>query len=133
MPIPTREISRDEMLKRVAIFKDLKPSRRPLIDAVLPQFEREIFSVIGGGVIEDPEDRPPITAVEGFHLSIVKAGPKKGTGLHNHHTVEVFMPLSGKWSILWGNDGENELTVMQRQGGRWLIVSDLTSDESHGI
>jgi uncharacterized protein (TIGR02246 family) len=27
----------------------------------------------------------------------------------------------------------NELTVMQRQAGRWLIVSDLTSDESHGI
>jgi uncharacterized protein (TIGR02246 family) len=27
----------------------------------------------------------------------------------------------------------NELTVMSRQGGRWRIVSDLTSDESHGI
>jgi uncharacterized protein (TIGR02246 family) len=27
----------------------------------------------------------------------------------------------------------NELTVMRRIGGRWLIVSDLTSDESHGI
>ncbi len=27
----------------------------------------------------------------------------------------------------------NELTVLQRRGGRWLIVSDLTSDESHGV
>jgi ketosteroid isomerase-like protein len=27
----------------------------------------------------------------------------------------------------------NELTVMRRHGGRWLIVSDLASDESHGI
>ena len=27
----------------------------------------------------------------------------------------------------------NELTVMQRTAGRWIIVSDLTSDESHGI
>ncbi len=27
----------------------------------------------------------------------------------------------------------NELTVMQRQNGRWLIVDDLSSDESHGI
>jgi len=27
----------------------------------------------------------------------------------------------------------NELTVMQRRRGRWLIVRDLTSDESHGI
>jgi len=27
----------------------------------------------------------------------------------------------------------NELTVLQRIGRRWLIVSDLSSDESHGI
>jgi uncharacterized protein (TIGR02246 family) len=27
----------------------------------------------------------------------------------------------------------NELTVMQKIGGQWLIVNDLTSDESHGI
>ena len=111
MPIPTREVSQEEMLNRVAFFKDVKPSRRPLIDAVLPQFEREIFSIIGGGVTEDPEVRSPITAVEGFHLSIVKAGPNKGTGLHNHHTVEVFMPLTGRWSIHWGDAGENEVVL----------------------
>ena len=27
----------------------------------------------------------------------------------------------------------NELTIMQNRGGQWLIVNDLTSDESHGI
>jgi len=27
----------------------------------------------------------------------------------------------------------NELTVMQRRGGRWLIVFDLSSDEANGI
>jgi len=27
----------------------------------------------------------------------------------------------------------HELTVLQRRGGHWLIVSDLVSDESHGI
>jgi len=27
----------------------------------------------------------------------------------------------------------NELTVLQRQAGTWLIVTDLTSDEAHGI
>ena len=27
----------------------------------------------------------------------------------------------------------DELTVMRREAGRWLIVDDLTSDESHGI
>src|SRR4051812_21623622 len=111
MALPIREVSREEMLKRVARFEDLVPSRQPLIDAVLPQFQREIFSIIGGGVTEDAGVRPAITAVEGFHLSIVKCGPGKGTGQHNHSTVEVFIPLTGRWSILWGNQGENSIEL----------------------
>jgi uncharacterized RmlC-like cupin family protein len=114
----SRIVSREEMLKRVARFTDLTPSARPLVDAVLPQFQRQIFQIIGGGVTEDPSVKVPITAVEGFHLSIVKAGPKKGTGLHNHRTVEVFMPLTGTWAIQWGDAGENELAL-----GPWDVVS----------
>jgi uncharacterized RmlC-like cupin family protein len=106
------QISVEEMQQRVALFGDLKPSSRPLVDAVLPQFHRQIYQVIGGGVIEDPTMRPPIAA-DGFHLSIVKAGPGKGTGLHNHKTVEVFMPLTGRWSVIWGDEGEHELQIGQ--------------------
>src|SRR5437867_676944 len=73
-------VTREEMLQRVARFKELTPSSRPLVDAVLPQFNREIFNVIGGGVTEDASMKVPITAVEGFHLSIIKAGPKKARG-----------------------------------------------------
>jgi hypothetical protein len=29
--------------------------------------------------------------------------------------------------------GTNELAVLRREGGRWLIVYDLDSDETHGI
>ena len=111
-------VTKEEMLARVARFKDLTPSARPLVDAVLPQFQREIFQIIGGGVTEDASIRAPITAVEGFHLSIVKAGSKKGTGLHNHKTVEVFVVLTGTWSVQWGDDGENELTL-----GPWDVIS----------
>ncbi len=111
--MPHAEITPDELFKRVARFDQLTPSRRPLIDAVLPQFQREIFSIIGGGVLEDPANRPPITAVEGFHLSIVKCAPGMGTGLHDHKTVEVFMPLTGTWAVIWGDEGENELALGQ--------------------
>jgi uncharacterized RmlC-like cupin family protein len=111
MALPIREVTKEEMLKRVAIFKDLVPSKVPLIDAVLPEFQREIFSIIGGGVMEDAQVVPPITAVEGFHLSIVKCGAGKGTGLHNHRTVEVFIPLTGRWSIHWGSNAENEVIL----------------------
>ena len=114
----SRTVTREEMLQRVAVFKNLTPSSRPLVDAVLPQFQRQIFQIIGSGVTEDPSMQVPITAVEGFHLSIIKAGPGKGTGLHNHRTVEVFMPLTGTWAVRWGDDGENELALSQ-----WDVIS----------
>jgi uncharacterized RmlC-like cupin family protein len=114
----SRVVTKEEMLQRVAVFKQLTPSARPLVDAVLPQFQREIFNIIGSGVTEDASMKVPITAVEGFHLSIIKAGPKKGTGLHNHTTVEVFVPLTGRWSVQWGDQGENELTLEQ-----WDVIS----------
>ncbi len=107
------QVSKAEMLERVAVFKNLTSSSRPLVDAVLPQFNREIFNIIGGGVTEDAQMKVPITAVDGFHMSIIKAGPQKGTGLHNHKTVEVFMPLTGSWSVQWGDHGENQMTLDQ--------------------
>jgi mannose-6-phosphate isomerase-like protein (cupin superfamily) len=113
-----RIVSREEMLSRTAIFSELQGSSRPLVDAVLPQYHREIFQIIGSGVTEDPEMKVPITAVEGFHLSIIKAGPGKGTGLHNHKTVEVFMPLTGQWAVIWGDNAANELVI-----GQYDVVS----------
>jgi uncharacterized RmlC-like cupin family protein len=106
------QITMEEMKRRVAVFAELKPSSRPLVDAVLPQYQRDIFQIIGGGVIEDPAMKPTIAA-DGFHLAIVRCGPGKGTGLHNHKTVEVFMPLNGTWAVIWGDEGENELSLGQ--------------------
>jgi uncharacterized RmlC-like cupin family protein len=114
----SRIVTREEMLERVAVFRQLTPSSRPLVDAVLPQFHREIFNIIGRGVTEDATMKVPIAAVDGFHMSIIKAGPGKGTGLHSHTTVEVFMPLTGTWSVQWGDEGENELTI-----GQWDVIS----------
>ena len=113
-----REISREQMAQRVAWFRDLKPSAVPLLDAVLPPYRREILSIIGSSVTEDADVRPAISAVEGFHLSIVRAAPGKGTALHNHKTVEVFMPLTGRWSFQWGGRAENEITL-----GQYDVVS----------
>jgi mannose-6-phosphate isomerase-like protein (cupin superfamily) len=112
------EISPEEMLKRVAVFKRLQPSSLAVIDAVLPQFNRQFFSVIGRGIAEDPTMSVPIKDAEHFHLAIVKAAPGKGTGLHSHTTVEVFMPLSGRWSVQWGLQGGNELFLDQ-----WDVIS----------
>jgi hypothetical protein len=43
----TRNWTRDEMMKRVAFFRNLKGSKTGLPDSDLPECERELINVIG--------------------------------------------------------------------------------------
>jgi uncharacterized RmlC-like cupin family protein len=42
-----------------------------------------------------------------------RAKPGHGAGLHSHTTIETFMPLTGTWSIFWGDAGEREIILEQ--------------------
>ncbi len=99
-----------EMEGHVARFKDQKSSAKAFLDTRIPGHEREIFGIIGGGVQEDPDMRPPLKA-EDFHLAMIRAEPGKGAALHSHLTQEVFVPLSGRWSIFWGPEGDREVIL----------------------
>ncbi len=105
------QVSQDEMMQRVARFGDLNFSEAAFLDAVIPEFARKIFNVIGPGVTEDANLKPAISAVEGFNMTLVKAERGKGASLHAHDTVEVFMALTGEWVIYWGDEGENEVRL----------------------
>ena len=109
----TRQVGTDEMANRVARFKELQPSRKAFVDSLIPGHEREIFNVIGRGVTEDTTLRPAITDARDFNLTLVRAEPGKGAALHAHTTVEVFMALSGRWTVYWGDAGEHELVLEQ--------------------
>ena len=113
-----RKVSTEEMLSRTARYSDLKPSAVAFVDTKLPGHERDIYNVIGAGVTEDAALRPAISAVEGFNITYSSAEPGKGAALHSHPTVEVFIPMSGKWSVYWGDDGENEVILEP-----WDVVS----------
>lgn len=107
------QVSKEEMLKRVARFKELKPSLQAFVDSRIPGHEREIFNVIGRGVTEDASLAPAITDARDFNVTFVHAGPEKGAALHAHPTVEVFIALSGRWAAYWGDHGENEIVLEQ--------------------
>ena len=111
-------VSMDEMLARTARFAGLRPSKQAFVDTRIPEYERDIFNVIGAGVTEDPDHKPAITAVEGFNVTYVGAESGKGAALHSHTTVEVFIAMSGRWAIFWGDEGENEIELDQ-----WDVVS----------
>ncbi len=100
----------EEMEACVARFKDQKSSHKAFIDTRIPGHEREIFSIIGNGVQEDADMRPPIEPQD-FHLAMIRAEAGKGAALHSHLTQEVFMPLSGRWAIFWGPEGDQEVIL----------------------
>jgi mannose-6-phosphate isomerase-like protein (cupin superfamily) len=108
-----RNWSRDEMLQRVARFKDLKGSDGGLPDSPLPECRRKLFNVLG---FQPPETGnspvganasalPAIPIAEGFNLGYCKARPGKGPLMHNHDTNETFIAMTGRWRCEW-NEGE---------------------------
>jgi len=113
------QISVAEMERtRVARFKGLTPTKRGFVDTAIPGYERLIYNVIGRGVTEDPTLDPAITDARDFNLTLVKKVPGNRVGLHDHPTIEVFMPLTGRWGVYWGDEGEHEVILEQ-----WDVIS----------
>ncbi len=101
-----------EMLRsRVARFKDLKSSAEAFIDTRIPEFNREIFNIIGRGVTEDARLKPAIEDSRDFNLTMMRAEPGKGSSQHDHPTIECFVALTGKWAITLGDAGEDEIVL----------------------
>jgi len=109
-------LSRDDMMKRVARFKDLKGSDGGLPDSQMPGCERTLFNVIG---FQPPENvgenatspvgdhaarMAAIKIREGFNLGYCKAKPGHGPEMHNHDTNETFIPMTGTWRASWENE-----------------------------
>ncbi len=113
-----KQVTKDEMLARTARFGSLRASKQAFVDTRLPEHARDIFNVIGAGVTEDPDLAPAITDAQDFNVTYVGAEPGKGAALHSHTTVEVFIAMSGRWAVYWGDDGETEIEL-----DAWDVVS----------
>ena len=119
--LPKFGVSRADMMRRVARFKDLKGSDGGLPDSKAPRCERTLYNVIGfqppddeSGAVISPvgDDASRISAIpisEGFNLGYCRAKPGKGPMMHNHDTNETFIPMTGVWRCSWENEkGEVE-------------------------
>ena len=108
------DISVDKMeAERVARFKELNYSSDGYLDSRIPEHMRNTYNVIGRGVTEDAALMPAIEDARDFNLTYVSAEPGKGASLHDHTTVEVFVPMTSNWTIFWGDEGENEIQIEQ--------------------
>lgn len=97
---------------RVARFHQLKGSKQPMLDAVIPGCEREIYQIIGRGVGEDKDQQIAIADNRDFNVAVVRCAPGKGTLHHDHETNEVFMPLKGRWKVFWGTDETSRFVIL---------------------
>ena len=114
----SRHLSVEEMQQRVARFKELEPSKQAFVDSRIPAHRRDIFNVIGRGVTEDEHLVPAITDARDFNLTYVGAEPGRGAALHSHPTVEVFVAMTSRWAVYWGDTGASELILEP-----WDVIS----------
>lgn len=105
------DISVEEMQARVARYRELRASPQAFIDTRIPKYERDIYNVIGRGVTEDAALAPSIIDSRYFSITYVGAEPGKGAALHAHETIEVFIPLVGKWAAYWGAEDDKEIEI----------------------
>jgi quercetin dioxygenase-like cupin family protein len=107
-----------DVAKRIARFAELPFVEHGHLDTFLPGHERETSAVIGPGVMEDSAHRPAIPVADGFNVTYARVKSGHGNALHDHPTVEVFIPMSGRWSIKWGEQGEHEAILEE-----WDVIS----------
>ena len=111
-----RTFTREEILARVARFKNLKGYDGGLPDSHMPGCERTLYNVIGfqppagaGGGVTSPvgDQAAQLAAIkisEGFNLGYCRAKPGHGPMMHNHDTNETFIPMTGRWRASWEDE-----------------------------
>lgn len=114
--LPRSGLSRSEMMKRVALFKNLRGSDGGLPDSKMKGCIRTLYNVIGfqppkdeGGAVTSPvgDHAARLAAIpvsEGFNLGYCRAKPGNGPMMHNHDTNETFIPMTGTWRCSWENE-----------------------------
>jgi quercetin dioxygenase-like cupin family protein len=113
----TITISKKDMEKRVARFKDLKPL--PIQQSEVPLeardvvYARKLLSVIGLGDTQTPINAgAPIRGAAGMTMTIAVCPPGQGPGLHAHRqTYETFTVLKGKFEVTWNDDGSERAVL----------------------
>ena len=114
----TIQISTEEMRKRIARYRDLKPL--PIQNPSIPEkardvvYSRTLLSVIG---LETNANTPinigaPIIGAAGMTMTLAVCPPGQGPGLHSHRkTYETFTVMKGRFEVRWNDDGSGSAVL----------------------
>lgn len=105
----TVSVSPEEVeAKYVARFKDLVDDDDIFPDIKLQANRRRHFHVISEGHHIGPSK---ITMPHHFHMSYLEVPPGGTAGLHAHALPEVFIALTGRFQIIFGDHGEHAIEL----------------------
>lgn len=113
------EVSPEEMAKRAAKFKDLRPYSDQHDESTgIPRKAMEkltahrVYPVMVPESYTGRSSMAPVKAGERVVLAIAECPPGDGPGLHNHEiTTESFFCLQGRFEITWGDEGEHSVVL----------------------
>jgi quercetin dioxygenase-like cupin family protein len=122
----TQDVKADPMQGRIARWADIQRKGVPVmfIDSVLDGHYRMNYSVVGDTASENPDYEVAIDAPHKFQIGMFEAPPGNGPGWHTHTYVEVFMPLTGTWRFIYGEDPDDpDGNVSEVLLGPWDVIS----------
>ena len=112
-------VSPEEMAKRLARFRDLKPYKDTLNDAhgIPPQAMRmmspdKVYPIMSPAGWTGRSKVAPVKGAPGLTVTLVECPPGDRAGLHKHTgSVENFFCIEGRFEIIWGVDGEHRIVL----------------------
>jgi len=112
----TIHLSQDQMAKRIARFRALKPL--PIQNESIPVqardvvYSRKLLSVIGLETNTPINEGAPIVGAAGMTMTLAVCPPGQGPGLHSHRqTYETFTVMKGRFEVRWNDDGSGSATL----------------------
>ena len=107
--------TKEKMLQRVIRYDDLIPCKNAFVDTRTPgSDQKENFTLIGGGVAENPNQHVHINEKHGFNIGGARQPAGCLNSQHSHISAEVFMVHAGRWKMIFGvnaDEGDVELNV----------------------
>ena len=103
------KLTEEYIESRVARFKDVLENRGSfggVVDSHIDQHRKKIYPVMGANVTSGAAAAAQLAPEGRFSINFMQCGPGKYPTMHTHDTLEVFVPITGRWRMIFEEDGE---------------------------
>jgi quercetin dioxygenase-like cupin family protein len=113
------DLTPEQMAKRVARFRDLRPYKDTMNDAhgIPPEAMRmmspdKVYPIMSPEGWTGRNKIAPVKGAPGLTVSLAECPPGDLAGLHKHtDSVENFFCVEGHFEIFWGTNGEHRIEL----------------------